>query len=159
MFAYILYNRSTSMVQLLYSPSTLFSHEAYCKHKSYIKPLKKLNKDAIDTKFIALPLIKWYFKINSTRCTFYSVASVVCDYHSFIIPPLAASVVCFDLFGREQDLSVAYSRERQSSDLTSSNKASLTTASFRMSACRHGRQTFSILFLNIVLSTLNVVLS
>ena len=73
----------------------------------------------------ALSLIKWYFEINFTRCTFYSVASVVYDYHSCIIPPLAALDVCFDLFGREQDLSVAYSRERQSPDLTSSNKASL----------------------------------
>ena len=96
----------------------------------YINYLRKLNKVAIDTKFIALALIKWYFEINFTRCTFYSVASVVCDYHSCIIPPLAASVVCFDLFGREQDLSVAYSRERQGPDLTSSNKASLCDLKF-----------------------------
>ena len=92
-----------------------------------IKSSRKLNKVAIDTKFIALPLIKWCLKINFTRCTFYSEVSVVCDHHSFIIPPLAALVVCFDLFGREQDLSVAYSRERQSPDLSSSNKASLGT--------------------------------
>ena len=124
MFAYILYNHTTRMVQLLYSPSTLRSYKAYCKQ--YIKSLRKLNKVAIDMKFIALSVIKWYIKINFTRCTFYSVASVVCDYHSCIIPPLAASVVCFDLFGREQDLSVAYSKERQSPELTSSNKASLS---------------------------------
>ena len=94
-------------------------------HHLYIKSLRKLNKVAIDTKFIALPQILWYFKINFTRCTFYSVASMVCENNSCIFPPLAASVVCFDLFGREQDLSVAYSRERQSPDLTSSNKAAL----------------------------------
>ena len=108
MFAYILYNHSTRMVQLLYSPSTLCSHEAYCINTNlYIKSVRKLNKVAIDTKFIALPLIKWCLKINFTRCTFYSEVSVVCDYHSCIIPPLAALVVYFDLFGREQDLSVA----------------------------------------------------
>ena len=33
-----------------------------------IKSFRKLNKVGIDTKFIALPLIKWYFKINFTRC-------------------------------------------------------------------------------------------
>ena len=107
----------------------------------YINSLRKLNKVAIDTKFIALPQIKWYFKIKFTRCTFYSLASVVCDNNSCIIPPLAASVVCFDLFGREQDLSVAYSRERQSPDLTSSNKASLDIAHEKqccLNVCRKG---------------------
>ena len=60
------------------------------------------------------------------------MASVVCDCHSCIIPPLAALVVCFDLFGREQDLSAAYSRERQSPDLTSyTNKASLDYSQIR----------------------------
>ena len=38
---------------------------------------------------------------------------MVCHYNSCTLPQLGASDVCFDLFGREQDLSVAYSRDGQ----------------------------------------------
>ena len=69
MFAYILYNRSTRMVQLLYIHHPLcVCMKLIVNTNLYIKSLRKLNKVAIDMKFIALPLIKWYFKINFTRC-------------------------------------------------------------------------------------------
>ena len=51
---------------------------------------------------------------------------MVCHYNSCTLPQLGASDVCFDLFGREQDLSVAYSRDGQVPEWTSSNIASLT---------------------------------
>ena len=62
-----------------------------------IKSFKKLNK------FNPLPLIKCCFK--SQLYTMYlllwwTLYSMVCHYHSCIIPPLAAAVVCFDFFGR-----------------------------------------------------------
>ena len=48
------------------------------------------------------------------------VASVACHYNS-TLPQLCASDVCFDLFGREQDLPVAYSRDGEIPEFASSN--------------------------------------
>ena len=46
-------------------------------------------------------------------------------YNSCTLPQLGASDVCFHLFGREQDFSVAYSRDIEIPEWASSNKASL----------------------------------
>ena len=105
MFAYILYNHSTRMVQLSYSPSTLCSHEAYCKHTYIIKSHRKLNK------FKPLPQIIWCFK--SQLFTMY----LLLLWRPWFVTIWVASP--------PQDLSVAYSREGQIPDWTFSIKASL----------------------------------
>ena len=90
---YILYSNSTSMVQLLHSSSTLCSTKAYCiRNSAIIMSLKKLNIVANNTKL----------KVRGN-----------CHYNSCTLPQLGASDVCFDLFGCEQDLLAAYSRDGQ----------------------------------------------
>ena len=106
------------MVQLLYSPSTLCSHEAYIVYINLKKSLRKLNKVACNWhETHSFAPNKMVFQNQFYKMYVLLVASVVCHYHSCIISPLAALDVCFDLFGREQDLSVAYSRQGKNSTL------------------------------------------